>query len=69
MNTADQVNLAGIQLSLLNMGSQVTTINQTQAMEFVVSGSLSSMKIVSLIIRQWFVVCRVKQMNVLIGSD
>lgn len=41
---ADQVNLAGIQLSLLNMGSQVATINQTQAMEFVVGGSLSSMK-------------------------
>jgi hypothetical protein len=41
---ADQVNLAGIQLSLLNMDSQVTTINQTQAMEFVVGGSLSSMK-------------------------
>jgi ribulose 1,5-bisphosphate synthetase/thiazole synthase len=41
---ADQVNLAGIQLSLLNMGSEVATINQTQAMEFVVGGSLSSMK-------------------------
>jgi hypothetical protein len=41
---ADQVNLAGIQLSLLNLDSQVTTINQTQAMEFVVGGSLSSMK-------------------------
>jgi hypothetical protein len=41
---ADQVNLAGIQLSLLNMDSQVTTINQTHAMEFVVGGSLSSMK-------------------------
>jgi hypothetical protein len=41
---ADQVNLAGIQLSLLNMDSQVTTINQTQATEFVVGGSLSSMK-------------------------
>jgi hypothetical protein len=36
---ANQVNLAGIQLSLLNMGSQVATINQTQAMEFVVGGS------------------------------
>lgn len=34
---ADQVNLAGIQLALLN-------INQTQTMEFVVGGSLSSMK-------------------------
>jgi hypothetical protein len=28
----------------LNMDSQETTINQTQAMEFVVGGSLSSMK-------------------------
>jgi hypothetical protein len=44
MAAADQINLAGIQLSLLNMGSQETTINQTQAMEFVVGGSLSSMK-------------------------
>jgi hypothetical protein len=44
MAAADQINLAGIQLSLLNMGSQGTTINQTQAMEFVVGGSLSSMK-------------------------
>jgi len=40
----DQINLAEIQLSLLNMGSQETTMNQTQAMEFVVGGSLSSMK-------------------------
>jgi hypothetical protein len=44
MAAADQINLAGIQLSLLNMDSQDTTINQTQAMEFVVGGSLSSMK-------------------------
>ena len=44
MAAADQINLAGIQLSLLNMDSQGTTINQTQAMEFVVGGSLSSMK-------------------------
>jgi hypothetical protein len=44
MAAADQINLAGIQLSLLNMDSQETTINQTQAMEFVVGGSLSSMK-------------------------
>jgi hypothetical protein len=44
MAAADQINLAGIQLSLLNMDSQVTTINQTQATEFVVGGSLSSMK-------------------------
>jgi hypothetical protein len=40
----DQGNLAEIQLSLLNMGPQETTINQTQAMEFVIGGSLSSMK-------------------------
>ena len=40
----DQINLAEIQLSLLNMGPQETTMNQTQAMEFVVGGSLSSMK-------------------------
>jgi ABC-type taurine transport system substrate-binding protein len=40
----DQVNLAEIQLSLLNMGPQETSINQTQAMEFVIGGSLSSMK-------------------------
>jgi hypothetical protein len=44
MAAADQINLAGIQLSLLNMDSQETAINQTQAMEFVVGGSLSSMK-------------------------
>jgi hypothetical protein len=40
----DQVNLAEIQLSLLNMGSPETLINQTQTMEFVIGGSLSSMK-------------------------
>jgi hypothetical protein len=40
----DQINLAELQLSLLNMDSQETTMNQTQAMEFVVGGSLSSMK-------------------------
>jgi hypothetical protein len=39
----DQINLAEIQLSLLNMGSQETT-NQTQAMEFIIGGSLSSMR-------------------------
>ena len=44
MAAADQINLAGIQLSLLNMNSQETTMNQTQAMEFVIGGSLSSMK-------------------------
>ena len=40
----DQINLAEIQLSLLNMDSQETSINQTQVMEFVVGGSLSSMR-------------------------
>ena len=40
----DQINLAEIQLSLLNMGSQETAMNQTQAMEFIIGGSLSSMK-------------------------
>ena len=46
-NTAaalDQINLAEIQLSLLNMGSQETPMNQTAAMEFIIGGSLSSMK-------------------------
>lgn len=43
-SAVDQINLAELQLSLLNMGSQETTMNQTQAMEFVVGGSLSSMK-------------------------
>lgn len=32
----DQVNLVEIQLSLLNMGTQETSTNQTQAAEFVV---------------------------------
>jgi hypothetical protein len=40
----DQINLAEIQLSLLNMGSQETSTNQTQAVEFVIGGSLSSFK-------------------------
>lgn len=40
----DQINLAEIQLSLLNIGSQETSMNQTQVMEFIVGGSLSSMK-------------------------
>jgi hypothetical protein len=40
----DQINLAEIQLSLLNMDSQETSINQTQVMEFVIGGSLSSMR-------------------------
>jgi hypothetical protein len=44
----DQINLAQLQLSLLNMNSQgggVTTMNQTEAMEFIIGGSLSSMRI------------------------
>ena len=40
----DQINLAEIQLSLLNIGSQETTMNQTAATEFIIGGSLSSMK-------------------------
>lgn len=40
----DQINLAEIQLSLLNMGSQEISMNQTQAIEFITGGSLSSMK-------------------------
>jgi DNA-binding protein Fis len=40
----DQINLAEIQLSLLNMGTQETSTNQTQAVEFVVGGSLSGLK-------------------------
>lgn len=40
----DQISLAEIQLSLLNMGPQETSINQTQAMEFIIGGSLSSMR-------------------------
>ena len=38
----DQTNLAEIQLSLLNMGSQETSMNPTQATEFIIGGSLSS---------------------------
>jgi hypothetical protein len=37
-----QINLAEIQLSLLNMGSQGTSMNSTQATEFITGGSLSS---------------------------
>jgi len=37
-----QINLAEIQLSLLNMGSQETSMNPTQATEFITGGSLSS---------------------------
>ena len=40
----DQINLAEIQLSLLNMGFQETSMNQTQAMEFIIGGSLSSVR-------------------------
>jgi DNA-binding protein Fis len=40
----NQINLAEIQLSLLNMGPQETSTNQTQAVEFVIGGSLSSLK-------------------------
>jgi hypothetical protein len=43
----DQINLAQLQLSLLNMDSQgggTTTMNQTEAMEFIIGGSLSSIK-------------------------
>jgi hypothetical protein len=40
----DQISLAEIQLSLLNMGPQETLMNQTQAMEFIIGGSLSSMR-------------------------
>ena len=37
-----QINLAEIQLSLLNMDSQGTSMNPAQATEFVTGGSLSS---------------------------
>jgi DNA-binding protein Fis len=40
----DQINLAEIQLSLLKMGFQETSMNQTHAMEFIIGGSLSSMR-------------------------
>jgi hypothetical protein len=40
----DQINLAEIQLSLLGMNSGETSMNQAQAMEFTIGGSLSSMK-------------------------
>jgi hypothetical protein len=39
-----QINLAEIQLSLLDMGSQETSMNPTQATEFITGGSLSSMR-------------------------
>jgi hypothetical protein len=37
-----QINLAEIQLSLLNMGSEGTSMSPAQATEFVTGGSLSS---------------------------
>jgi hypothetical protein len=40
----DQVNLAEIQLALLNMGFQESLTNQTQAVEFITGCSLSSLK-------------------------
>jgi hypothetical protein len=40
----NQINLAEIQLSLLDMGSQETSMNPTQATEFITGGSLSSMR-------------------------
>ena len=39
-----QINLVEIQLSLLNMISQGTSMNPTQAIEFITGGSLSSTK-------------------------
>jgi phosphoglycerol transferase MdoB-like AlkP superfamily enzyme len=38
----DQIALAEMQLSLLNMSSQGTSMNPTQAIEFITGGSLSS---------------------------
>lgn len=37
-----QINLAEMQLSLLNMSSQGTSMNPTQAIEFITGGSLSN---------------------------
>jgi hypothetical protein len=39
-----QINLAEIQLSLLYMGSQGTSMNISQAIEFITGGSLSSVR-------------------------
>jgi len=39
-----QINLAEIQLSLLYMGSQGTSMNTSQAIEFITGGSLSSVR-------------------------
>jgi hypothetical protein len=38
----NQIKLAEMQLSLLNMGSEGTSMNPTQAIEFITGGSLSS---------------------------
>ena len=38
----NQINLAEIQLSLLNMSSQGRSMNPTQAIEFITGGSLSN---------------------------
>jgi hypothetical protein len=40
----EQISLAELQLSLLRMSTEGTTMNQTAATEFIVGGSLSSMK-------------------------
>ena len=41
----DQIKLAELQLSLLDMNSEgANAMNQTSAMEFIIGGSLSSMK-------------------------
>jgi hypothetical protein len=55
----DQINLAEIKLSLLNMGSQETAMNQTQAMEFIIGSSLSSMRMAAncIIDNQAIVLC------------
>jgi hypothetical protein len=40
-----QIKLAEMQLSLLNMGSEGTSMNPTQAIEFITGGSLSSSRV------------------------
>ena len=42
ISALSQVNLAEIQLSLLNMSYPATSMNSTQATEFITGGSLSS---------------------------
>ena len=42
MAALSQIKLAEMQLSLLNMGSQGTSMNPSQAIEFITGGSLSS---------------------------